>query len=107
MTRKDYQLIASVLANFIGDTGDVIDRDGVAFALATALAEDNPRFDRNKFLVAAGVYSAKAFTPCTTCGEAMRYVTGQGEWCEAHLPAGATKAKLNASHARPPPASAA
>jgi hypothetical protein len=59
MTRKDYQLIASVLANFIGDTGDVIDRDGVAFALATALAEDNPRFDRNKFLIAAGVYQAR------------------------------------------------
>ena len=61
MTRKDYQLIASVLANFIGDTGDVIDRDGVAYALAAALQADNPRFDRDKFLVAAGVYNADAF----------------------------------------------
>jgi hypothetical protein len=111
MTRKDYQLIASVLANFIGDTGDVIDRDGVAYALATALAEDNPRFDRNKFLIAAGVLTnrlldwsneyqakeAKAFTPCTTCGEPMRYVTSQGEWCEAHLPEWAKNIKSQIS----------
>lgn len=97
MTRKDYQLIASVLANFTGDTGDVIDRDLMAKELAKALSEANPRFNRDLFLVAAGVYSAKAFTPCTTCGEPMRFVTGQGEWCEAHLPEWAKKIKSEIS----------
>jgi len=59
MTRKDYQLIASVLANFTGDTGDVVDRDLVAYDLAKALAADNPRFDREKFLVASGVFASE------------------------------------------------
>jgi hypothetical protein len=79
MTRKDYQLIASVLANFIGDTGDVIDRDGVAYALATALGADNPRFNRERFLVAAGVYAK-----CDHCEEpATSFSTGI-QWCKAH-----------------------
>lgn len=111
MTRKDYELIAEVLANFTGDTGDVVDRDLLAYELSKALEAANPRFNRNKFLIAAGVYSnrlmqwsdefqaekAKAFTPCTTCGEPMRFVTGQGEWCEAHLPEWAKKIKSQIS----------
>lgn len=56
MTRKDYNLIAAVLNKFTGDQGDVIDRDAMAYDLADALAADNPRFDRHRFLVAAGVW---------------------------------------------------
>jgi hypothetical protein len=56
MTRKDYQLIASVLNKFTGEQGDVVERDAMAYDLADALAQDNPRFDRLRFLVAAGVY---------------------------------------------------
>ena len=61
MTRKDYELIAKVLRDFTGDTGDVIDRDKVAKELADALAAENPRFDRQKFLIAAGVYQSVYF----------------------------------------------
>ena len=91
MTRKDYQLIASVLKNYATEGIPVDDRDAIAYDLADALAKDNPRFDREKFLIAAGVW-----TGCSECGARMRYVTGQGEWCETHLPAWAKKAKLNA-----------
>lgn len=54
MTRKDYELIAKVLRDFVGDSGDVIDRDQMARALATAFVWDNPRFDYDRFLVATG-----------------------------------------------------
>ena len=54
MTRKDYILIAKVLNDFVGDGGDVIDRDKLALALAKALELDNPRFDRERFLTASG-----------------------------------------------------
>ena len=91
MTRKDYQLIASVLKNYATEGIPVDDRDAIAYDLADALGADNPRFDRDRFLVASGVY-----TSCSACDNRMRYVTGQGEWCEAHLPAWAKKAKLNA-----------
>lgn len=100
MTRKDYQLIASVLANYSAEGGVTIERDEVAQLLADALGADNPRFDRQKFLIASGVYTArlkKAFSTCDTCGEAMRYVTGQGQWCEAHLPEWAKKIKSQIS----------
>lgn len=88
MTRKDYVLIAEILKNFVGDSGDVIDRDKIALKLADALEAENPNFDYERFLVASGV-----FTGCSTCGSRMRYVTGQGEWCDAHLPEWAKKAK--------------
>ena len=54
MTRKDYELIAKVLRDFVGDGGDVIDRDKIAYELANALSQDNPRFDRKRFLIASG-----------------------------------------------------
>ena len=54
MTRKDYQLIAKVLRDFVGDGGDVIDRDKIALELAKALAQENPRFDTKRFLIASG-----------------------------------------------------
>ena len=37
MTRKDYELIARVLRNFVGDGGDVTDRDKLALELSKEL----------------------------------------------------------------------
>lgn len=88
MTRKDYVLIAEVLKNFKGDQGDVIDRDKMVYKIADAFALENPRFDRDRFLVACDVLNG-----CSVCGAKMRYATGQGEWCEAHLPTWAKKIK--------------
>jgi hypothetical protein len=63
MTRKDYVLIAAaVKAAYCGKCGSAdytlgleVGREKVAFALCDALANDNPRFDRERFLTAAGV----------------------------------------------------
>jgi hypothetical protein len=56
MTRKDYQLIAEVFANFgkIIILEETIGAD-IARNLADALKADNPRFDRARFLAACGV----------------------------------------------------
>jgi|SanBayMetagenome_1026888.scaffolds.fasta_scaffold01250_23 hypothetical protein len=56
MTRKDYVLIAGVFAHFgkICDLEETIGAD-LAYKFADVLEEDNPRFDRHKFLVACGV----------------------------------------------------
>ena len=62
MTRKDYQLIAQVLNQFTGEQGDVVERDAMAYDLADALAQDNPRFDRRRFLVASGVWEEESKT---------------------------------------------
>ena len=65
MTRKDYQLIANALfrarVDIIRKEPDESHKDltdGVGYAadwLADALASDNPRFDRAKFLRACGL----------------------------------------------------
>lgn len=56
MTRKDYQLISKVFANFgeICNLEETIGAD-IARELANALQGDNPRFDRARFLEACGV----------------------------------------------------
>ena len=56
MTRKDYQLIAGVFAHFaeIVEIHETIGAD-IAEVMADALAQENPRFDRAKFLTACGV----------------------------------------------------
>lgn len=53
MTRKDYVLIAKVLANYTAEGGVTIERDEIARALADAFSAENPRFDRAKFLSAS------------------------------------------------------
>lgn len=59
MTRKDYILIAAALK----EARDTIASEyhlgykQAAYCLADALARDNPRFDRERFLKAAGVQS--------------------------------------------------
>lgn len=62
MTRKDYVLIAACLAAVRADcTADkhreheFAALDAVARDLAHQLANDNPRFDRARFLAACGV----------------------------------------------------
>lgn len=62
MTRKDYILIAQAIkdakpASVKDDYGNGLDVgvERAAFRLADALAVDNPRFDRERFLVACGV----------------------------------------------------
>ena len=56
MTRKDYQLIADVFANF-GKMIELEETIGADLArnLADALQADNPRFNRDRFLDACGV----------------------------------------------------
>ena len=54
MTRKDYVLIADVIANSQGLTRGGI-MDTLAQRMADALQGDNPRFDRARFLSACGV----------------------------------------------------
>ena len=59
MTRKDYVLISQTLADLMQDFNncgdDSVSLSLVAEELADALATDNPRFDRARFLEACGV----------------------------------------------------
>lgn len=59
MTKKDYELIAAAVRHERGEwaedtwTKDIeIGRAAVVLAIAHALAQDNPRFDRDRFLKA-------------------------------------------------------
>lgn len=53
MTRKDFQLIADVIAQFQPEDGKaMVSPDLMAGAMATALATTNPNFDRERFLKA-------------------------------------------------------
>ena len=61
MTRKDYVLIAQVIKAQI-DMSDKFQEElskvgaqNIAYDLAWKLSEDNPRFDRSRFLEACGV----------------------------------------------------
>jgi hypothetical protein len=51
LTRQHFCFIASVIASLDGD------REQAAQVFADRLAECNPRFDRDRFLVACGVQS--------------------------------------------------
>jgi hypothetical protein len=64
MTKKDYELIASIIKDYIDysynveDTDDFIVHDyaeRIAYKMAETLASKNPRFDKEKFLKACGV----------------------------------------------------
>jgi hypothetical protein len=54
MNRKDYELIAKVIANSQGLTRKGV-IDTLARRMAEALQADNPRFDRVRFLEACEV----------------------------------------------------
>ena len=62
MTRKDYVLIADTIKGAINYEQDFNNNQEkvngfkhLALALASTLESDNPRFDRDRFLVACGV----------------------------------------------------
>ena len=58
MRRKDYELIAGVIAGMPAFAPNLrTARDSCARAFAERLATDNPRFDRARFLRACGVES--------------------------------------------------
>lgn len=56
MTRKDYVLIAAAIKSQLGFVPHERDLtiEAVAKAIAAALAQDNPRFDRERFMKACG-----------------------------------------------------
>jgi hypothetical protein len=62
MTRKDYELIASVIARRVDSAGDeftelnAITKVGVS--LSAEFQRQNPRFDRERFLKACGLIPA-------------------------------------------------
>ena len=75
MTRKDYVLIAQILKqnskDFIaGEDGFAVIQI-IAKQLADALETDNPRFDRDRFLVACGVTSDLSQRMFTSKGELL------------------------------------
>jgi hypothetical protein len=51
MTKKDFELIAKVFAEFHCS----VSKDTLVKALSEALSRENPRFDSGRFLVACGV----------------------------------------------------
>jgi hypothetical protein len=60
MTKKDYELIANVFAEYhaplgLGQITSSLVVEELAHALADALADDNPRFDLARFLKACRV----------------------------------------------------
>ena len=61
MTRKDYVLIADAIKTQIELSTKYEEEESragaqnIAYDLAWKLSEDNPRFDRDRFLVACGV----------------------------------------------------
>jgi len=59
MTRKDYELIAEVFSDHNRRYGrrTAAVADELAEDMADALKEDNPRFDRERFLKACGLDS--------------------------------------------------
>lgn len=58
MTRKDYVLIADAIKWQMENSTSAEQQQGVKFTageLAWRLAQENPRFDRERFLTACGV----------------------------------------------------
>jgi len=61
MTRRHYRMVAAALAEGLDQASSQDERYAVrqvALKLANAFALDNPRFDRDGFLRAAGYYGA-------------------------------------------------
>lgn len=59
MTKKDYELIASAINDGVNGNSVVVggDMHAIVRAITDALADDNPRFDRSRFLEACGLDS--------------------------------------------------
>jgi len=57
MTRKDYVKFAAMFKNQKAYGVNAQAADSIALRMAVILAEDNPNFDRDRFLTACGVES--------------------------------------------------
>jgi hypothetical protein len=58
MTRRDYELLHAAISRVRGLTPDAVNmRREVAESIADALAQANPRFERDRFLRDCGVKS--------------------------------------------------
>lgn len=55
MSRRDYRAIAAAIAASLTDGTDRRSARNVAETIAEAMARDNPRFSRARFLTAAGL----------------------------------------------------
>lgn len=55
MSRKDYEAIARILSEYGGARKPLNLRRALAYDLADHFARENERFDRARFLAAAGV----------------------------------------------------
>jgi len=51
-TKKDYVAVANAIHTA---TADAISKENIAFALIAYFEQDNPRFDRARFLLACGL----------------------------------------------------
>lgn len=90
MTRKDYELLARVIANAWYSSRDY--KESIANDLADKLEADNPRFDRERFLIAAGVYEK-----CEKCAKRARFFTSGTAYCSLpHAPAWAKRVAAQA-----------
>lgn len=54
MTKKDYVALAKALRNHLDEATDPFQWGAVVHAVAGVLREDNPRFDKPKFMDACG-----------------------------------------------------
>ena len=90
MTRKDYELIAKVISTAWYSSRN--DKESVATGLADAFELDSPRFDRERFLIAAGVYEK-----CEKCAKRARFFTSGTAYCSLpHAPAWAKRVAAQA-----------
>jgi hypothetical protein len=90
MTRKDYIKIAKVISEAWFHSHDY--REAIANNFADMLEEENPRFDRERFLVACG-----ALPKCDKCSKRAKVFTSKGDYCSMeHFPAWVKKVKANA-----------
>jgi hypothetical protein len=53
MTRKDYVVTAEILNEYLDESSDVV--QAIAKEFADYFADDNPKFDRVRFMQAVGV----------------------------------------------------
>ncbi len=93
MTRKDYQLIAEAIkismryeASNIENEAGIDAVKNVAYDLVKALASDNPRFDKERFLIAAGIYEK-----CDFCDARATVFATKFNWCGNHKGRGLVK----------------
>ena len=90
MTRKDYELIAETIATSWWHNSDY--RAHFASTLADKLESDNPRFDRERFLIACSVLEK-----CEKCARRAVFFTSGEAYCSLpHAPAWLQRVKANA-----------